>query len=52
MFDKTLGKYTDSDYATELEEDTKPYHTMPFTIPTIHKLTLKKEGNRLIRRGV
>ena len=43
MFDETIGKYIASDYTIELKEDTKPYHAMLFSIPTIHKTTLKKE---------
>ena len=29
----TLGKYTGSDYTTELKEDAMPYHAKPFPIP-------------------
>ena len=52
MFDRTLGKYTGSEYTTELKEDAKPYHAKPFPIPKIHELNLKKEVYRLIKIGV
>ena len=48
MFHETLGKYTNSDYTIELQENAKPYHAKPFSIPKIHELTLKKEVDRLI----
>ena len=47
MFDGTLGKYTGSNYTIELKEDVKP-----FPILKIHKLTLKKEVDRLVKIGV
>ena len=50
--ERTLGKYTGSNYAIELKEDAKPYHAKPFPIPKIFKLTLKKKVNRLIKIGV
>ena len=43
MFDGNLGKYTTFNYAIELKEGAKPYHTKPFPIPKIHEPTLKKE---------
>ena len=49
MFDGILGKYTGSSFTIELKEDRKPYHAKPFAIPIIHKLSLKKEVNRLIK---
>ena len=52
MFDGTLGKCTGINYTIELKEDTKSYHAKPFPIPNIHKLTLKKEVNRLVKMGV
>ena len=52
MFDGTLAKYTCSDYTIGLKEDAKPYRVKPFPILTIHKPTLKKEGNRLIKIGI
>ena len=52
FFDGTLGKYTGSNYIIELKEDAKSYHAKSFPIPKIHKLTLKKEVNRLITIGV
>ena len=32
MFDGTLGKYTGSNYTTELKEDAKPYRIRVFKI--------------------
>ena len=52
MFDSTLGNYTGSEYKIELLEVTKPYYAKPFSIPTIHKETLKTEVNRLINTGI
>ena len=40
MFERTLGKYTGSDYAIELKEDAKPYHAKPFSIPKIDEPTI------------
>ena len=36
IFDRTLGKYTGSDYTKYLQENYKPYHAKPFLIPNIH----------------
>ena len=47
MFEGTLVNHTGSKYMIEVKEDAKP-----FPIPKIHKLTLKKEVNRLIKIGV
>ena len=52
MFDGILGKYTGSDYVIEIKKDTKVYHAKPYSFPTTHKTTLKKEVNRLIKIGV
>ena len=52
MFDGSFGKYISSNYTIELKEDAKPYHEKPFPIPKIHKPTLKKEVDRLIKIGV
>ena len=46
MIDGTSGKYTGSDYAMKLKEDTKP-----FPISKIHELILKIEVNWLIKIG-
>ena len=40
MFDGTLGECIGWNYNKEVKEDTKPYHTKPFSIPNIHKPTL------------
>ena len=52
MFDGTLDKYKGSNYTIELKENAKPYYAKPFPIPKIHKLTLIKDVNRLIKIGV
>ena len=51
MFHGTLGKYTRSDYTIELKEDAKLYCEKPFPFPKLHKPTLKKEVNRVIKIG-
>ena len=33
MFHETLGKYTNSDYTIELQENAKPYHAKTFFYP-------------------
>ena len=44
IFDGTLGKYTGSNYNIELKDFAEP-----FPVPKIHKPTLKKIVNRLIK---
>ena len=46
-----MGEYTGSNYTIEIQEDVKPYHTNPLSIPTIHEPTLKKQVDRLIKIG-
>ena len=52
MFNRALGKYTGSTYKIELKENVKPYHAKPFPIPKVHKPTLKKEVEQLVKIGV
>ena len=52
MFDGTLGKYTDSDYAIELQKEAKPYHTQPILIPNIHDPVLSKKVDKFINLEV
>ena len=52
MFDGTLDKYTSSNYTIELKEDVKPYHAKSFPMLIIHKPTLKKKVDGLIKIGV
>ena len=49
MFDRTLGEGTGSDFTIELQEKAKPYHAKTFTKLNIHKPTLKREVDRLIK---
>ena len=46
LFDRTLGKYTGSDYNIKFKEDAKPYHAkpfpFPFPFPKILEFTLNK----------
>ena len=52
MFDGVLGKFTGSTYKIKLKENVKPYYAKPFPIPKVHKPTLKKEVERLVKIGV
>ena len=49
MFDRTFGNYIGYDYTIELKEDAKLYHAKTFTKLNIHKPTLKREVDRLIK---
>ena len=46
MFDGILDKCTGSDYTIELLENTMPYYTITFPIPTIYKSILEKQDDR------
>ena len=46
MFDGTLDNYAGIEYKIGLLEGAKPYHAQPFSIPKIHKESLKIEFNR------
>ena len=52
MFDGTLGNYTSTEYKFELLKGDQPYHAKPFSIPKIHKETLKIEVNIIVKRRV
>ena len=52
MFDGTLGNYTGSKYKIDLKEQIKVYDAKPFLITKVHKLTLKKEVERLVKIGI
>ena len=52
IFHGILGKHIRSDYIIELHEHAKPLLTKSFLMPNIHKVTLKKGVNRLIKIGV
>ena len=49
MFDGTLRKYSFSNYIIDLQDNAKPNHAKPFSIPIIHEPSLKKEVDRLIK---
>ena len=54
IFVETLCNYIGSNYTIELmkhakPQHAKPQHAKPFSIPKTHKLSLKKEVNRLIK---
>ena len=52
LFDGTLGTWTGSEIALELNEGAKPYHAKPYPIPKVHEATLKMEVDRLCKIGV
>ena len=45
-------QYKDSKYTIESQENAKPYHANPLSIPIIHKPTLKTKVDRLVKTGV
>jgi hypothetical protein len=51
-FDGTLGDWKTKPVAFQLKEGVHPYHSRAFTIPMIHKETLIKEVDRLVKLGV
>ena len=52
MFDGSLGTYTSLSHTIGLKEDAKLHHSKPISKTNIHKSTLKKEHDRLIKIGV
>jgi hypothetical protein len=52
LFDGTLGDWNTTPVDFELQEDVKPFHARPFTVPKIHEETLRKEVDRLVALGV
>ena len=42
MFDRTLGQWHGPDFKIELKEGVKPYYSRPYSVPKIHKETMKK----------
>jgi hypothetical protein len=52
LFDGTLGDWNRPPISIELKEGATPYHGRPYPIPQIHKATLMKEIDRLVRKGV
>ena len=52
LFDGTLGDWNTEPVSFELKEGMKPYHGRAFPVPKIHKDTLIKEVQRLVKLGV
>ena len=42
MFDGTLDQWRGPDFKIELMEGVKPYYSRPYSVPKIHKETMKK----------
>ena len=52
LFDGTLGNWKTTPVHFELKEDAKPFHGRAFPVPRIHRETLKKEIDRLVKLGI
>ena len=52
LFDGTLGDWKTEPVSFELKEGARPYHGRPYPVPKVHKLTTKKECDRLEELGV
>ena len=52
LFDGTLGDWDTDPVHFELKDGSKPYHGRPFPVPRIHRETMKKEVNRLVKLGI
>jgi hypothetical protein len=52
LFDGTLGDWKTKPISFQLKEGVSPYHSRAFPVPKIHKETLIKEVERLVKRGV
>ena len=52
LFDGTLGDWKTKPVSFQLKEGASPYHSQAFPVPKIHKDTLIKEVERLIKLGV
>jgi hypothetical protein len=52
LFDGTLGDWKTKPVSFQLKEDVSPYHGQAFPVPKIHKNTLIKEVDRLVKLGV
>jgi hypothetical protein len=51
-FDSTLGDWKAKLVSFQLKEGASPYHGQAFPVPKIHKETLIKELERLVKLGV
>jgi hypothetical protein len=52
LFDGTLGDWKTKLVSFQLKEGVHPYHGQAFPVPKIHKETLIKEVDRLVKLGV
>jgi hypothetical protein len=52
LFDGTLGDWKTKPVSFQLKEGASLYHGQAFTVPKIHKNTLIKEVDRLVKLGV
>jgi hypothetical protein len=52
LFDSTLGDWRTKLVSFQLKEGASPYHGQAFLVPKIHKETLIKEVDRLVKLGV
>jgi hypothetical protein len=52
LFNGTLGDWKTKTVSFQLKEGASPYHGQAFPVPKIHKETLIKEVNRLVKLGV
>ena len=52
LFDGNLGDWKTSPVHLELKEGARPYHGRAFPVPRIHRETLKKEVERMVKLGI
>ncbi len=52
LFDGTLGDWKTKLVSFQLKEGASTYHGQAFPVPKIHKVTLIKEVDRLVKQGV
>jgi hypothetical protein len=52
LFNGTLGDWKTKPVSFQLKEGASPYHGQAFSVPKIHKETLIKEVDRLVKLGV
>ena len=52
FFDGMLGDWKTSPVHFELKEWVNPFHGRPFPVPWIHRETMKKEVDRMVKLGI
>ena len=52
LFGGTLGNRDTDPVHFELKDGATPHHGRPFPVPQIHRETMKKEVNRLVKLGI